>query len=116
MTEARTGDLTLVCAIHAHIHFSTSLLLHRREPYRDPPPTREFRGRDPALRDPPPRDGPVRDLPPRELGYRDRELPSAPLPAAPVPAFAPQQPASQIVVPPPEPQIDREKVKSVIYM
>lgn len=83
---------------------------YRREPYREPAPSREFRGRDPALRDPLPRDASVRDLPPREAAYRDREMPPAPVPAATLPPLVPQQPASQIVVPPPEPQIDREKV------
>ena len=103
-----------VCSLTQGHHSSSALSLYRRrEPYRDQPPSREFRGRDPALRDPPPRDGPARDFPPRDAGYRD--LPPAPLPAAPVPPVVPQQPASQIVIPPPEPQIDREKVQNILH-
>ena len=104
-----------VCSFtQGHSFLSLGLSLYRRrEPYRDQPPSREFRGRDPVLRDPPPRDGPARDFPPREAGYRD--LPPAPLPAAPVPPVVPQQPASQIVIPPPEPQIDREKVQNALH-
>lgn len=82
--------------------------VYRREPYpRDQQPPRDFRGRDPSFRDQPMRDAPIRDLPLRDA--RDI-LPPAPAPAAPLTAPVPTQPASQIVVPPPEPQIDREKV------
>lgn len=82
---------------------------YRREPYRDQPSGREYRGREPAFRDQNLRDAPSRDPPARDAPFRDA-LPPAPAPAAPPVAPAPTQPASQIVVPPPEPQIDREKI------
>jgi len=122
VTEAFTGTamhacrsvfaLQRACLFEEHgLPHVTNALASRREPYpRDQQPPRDFRGRDPSFRDQPMRDGPIRDLPPRDA--RDT-LPPAPAPAAPLIAPVPTQPASQIVVPPPEPQIDREKVCSV---
>lgn len=115
-TEAVTGRL---CSIHrcvvalaiacfpAHPYQPQSCH-DRRDPYpRDQPPPRDYRGREPSFRDQPVRDAPVRDLPLRDA--RDT-LPPAPAPVSPLIVPVPTQPASQIVVPPPEPQIDREKV------
>ncbi|KAL3146759.1 hypothetical protein ABBQ38_014743 [Trebouxia sp. C0009 RCD-2024] len=82
---------------------------HRAESYRDRPPSRDYRGRDPSFREPLPREPPIRDVSPRDAPMRD-VLPPAPVPLALAAPSLPLQPASQIVVPPPEPQIDREKV------
>lgn len=88
-------------------------LLYRAEPYRDRPPSRDYRGRDPSFREPLPREAPIREVSPRDAPVRDM-LPPAPVAVAPAAPLLPLQPASTIVVPPPEPQIDREKVRELV--
>lgn len=110
MTEAVTGRRL---ALHSEPGSQRALLLtplYRAEPYHDRPPSRDYRRRDPSFREPLPREAPIREVSPRDAPPRDM-LPPAPVPVAPAAPTLPMQPASTIVVPPPEPQIDREKVR-----
>lgn len=109
MIEAVIGKCLALCVIRV---ICVALLLtsaYRMEPYRDRPPSRDYRGRDPSFREPLPREALIRDVSPRAAPLRDM-LPPAPAPVATATPSVPMQPASTIVVPPPEPQIDREKV------
>ena len=110
--EAVTGKCLGLCF---HLAYCVTYLLtepYRADPYRDRPLSRDYRGRDPSFREPLPREAAMREVSPRDAPPRDM-LPPAPVPVAPAAPSLPLQPASTIVVPPPEPQIDREKVTRV---
>ena len=109
MIGAVTGKCLGLCS-PAYCVAPLLTLPYRAEPYRDRPPSRDYRGRDPSFREPLPREAPIREVSPRDAPVRDM-LPPAPVAVAPAAPLLPLQPASTIAVPPPEPQIDREKVR-----
>lgn len=113
MIEAVTGKYLGLPSYLAYRMGALFISPYRADPYRDRPPSRDYRGRDPGFREPLPREAPTREVSPRDAPLRDM-LPPAPIPVAPAAPSLPLQPASTIVVPPPEPQIDREKVRQLV--